>query len=175
MISAELAVALRDAGVRWRPAAGDRFVIPQPELDGEIFTLSEMTIEAREYSTGTVLGFNGTTEWALDSVAQDEALWLPREDQLRELLGGTFVSLAQVSAADDQDDAGSVESARDGAVGEEPLTERGHRDEEPGPALLFEVTTRGSRGTVEVHAAPSAADAYALALLALVERATTDA
>ena len=87
MISEHLAVALRDAGLRWDPAAGDRFVIPQPELDGQVFTLSEMTIEARHYPTGTILGFNGTTEWALDSVAKDEALWLPREDQLRELLG----------------------------------------------------------------------------------------
>ena len=34
-----------------------------------------------------LLGFNGTTEWALDSVTLDQALWLPREDQLRELLG----------------------------------------------------------------------------------------
>lgn len=94
-LSRELAVALRDAGLRWSPAAGDRFVIPQPELDGEVFTLSDMTIEAREYPTGTILGFNGTTEWALDSVAMEEALWLPREDQLRALLGGTFVSLSR--------------------------------------------------------------------------------
>jgi hypothetical protein len=40
-----------------------------------------------------VLGFNGTTEWALDSVALEAALWLPREDQLREFLGSTFVAL----------------------------------------------------------------------------------
>ena len=93
MISAQLALALRDAGLPWSPSAGDRFVIPQPELDGELFTLSEMTIEAREYPTGTILGFNGTTEWALDSVAKDDVLWMPREDQLRELLGESFVSL----------------------------------------------------------------------------------
>jgi len=93
MISQHLAAALRDAGLRWRPASGDRFVIPQPALADEVFTLSEMTIEAHEFPTGTVLGFNGTTEWALDSVDKSDALWLPREDQLRELLGGTFVSL----------------------------------------------------------------------------------
>ncbi len=93
MISEHLAIALRDAGLRWDPTPGDRFVIPQPELAGQVFTLSEMTIEARQYPTGTILGFNGTTEWALDSVAKDEALWLPREDQLRERLGGTFVAL----------------------------------------------------------------------------------
>ncbi len=99
-LSRELAVALRDAGLRWSPAAGDRFVIPQPELDSQVFTLSDMTIEAHEYPTGTVLGFNGTTEWALDSVAKDEALWLPREDQLRELLGGTFVALRREEGPD---------------------------------------------------------------------------
>lgn len=96
LISERLAGALRGAGLQWTPAPGDRFVIPQPELAGHVFTLSEMTIEAHHYPTGTVLGFNGTTEWALDSVAMEDALWLPREDQLRELLGATFVSLEQV-------------------------------------------------------------------------------
>jgi hypothetical protein len=58
-----------------------------------------MTIEAHVYPTGTVLGFNGTTEWALDSVALDDALWLPREDQLRNALGGRFVSLTREQRA----------------------------------------------------------------------------
>ena len=91
MISTHLAEALRDAGLRWKPASGDRFVIPQPALAGQIFTLSEMTIEAHEYPTGTVLGFNGTTEWALDSVDKADTLWLPREDQLREQIGRAHV------------------------------------------------------------------------------------
>lgn len=95
MITVDLALRLRDAGLRWRPASGDRFAVLSPEMYGEVFTISEMTIEAHTYPTGTVLGFNGTTEWALDSVAQEDALWLPREDQLRELLGGTFRSLAR--------------------------------------------------------------------------------
>ncbi len=56
----------------------------------EAFTVSDMTVEAHEYPTGTVLGFNGTTEWALDSVAIEDALWLPREDQLRGALKDTF-------------------------------------------------------------------------------------
>jgi len=59
----------------------------------DAFTVSDMTIEAHAYPTGTVLGFNGTTEWALDSIAIEEALWLPREDQLREALRGTFERL----------------------------------------------------------------------------------
>ncbi|GAA2728893.1 pilus assembly protein CpaE [Cellulomonas aerilata] len=93
MISLSLALELRDAGVVWHPRTGDQFAILQPEMTGDVFTISDMMIEAHEFSTGTVLGFNGTTEWALDSVAQDDALWLPREDQLRELLRGTFVAL----------------------------------------------------------------------------------
>jgi hypothetical protein len=93
MISTELASKLRDAGLVWRPADGDQFRIDQPELASDVFTVSTMTIEARHYPTGTILGFNGTTEWALDSVAIEDALWLPREDQLRTLLRSTFRTL----------------------------------------------------------------------------------
>lgn len=93
MISTSLARLLRDAGLRWKPASGDRFQIDRSELDAEVFTVSDLTIEPHEYATGTVLGFNGTTEWALDSVALDDALWLPREDQLRDLLRAAFVRL----------------------------------------------------------------------------------
>jgi hypothetical protein len=98
MVTVTLARELRAAGLAWKPASGDRFVVTQPALEGEVFTVSEMTIEAHHFPTGTVLGFNGTTEWALDSVAVEGALWLPREDQLRELLGGTFRSLAREAA-----------------------------------------------------------------------------
>ncbi|WP_344783041.1 pilus assembly protein CpaE [Microbacterium kribbense] len=93
MISTELARALRDAGLKWQPRSGDRFQLDEPEFEADVFTVSEMTIEARRYPTGSILSFNGTTEWALDSVAQEEALWLPGEEQLRELLRGTFTAL----------------------------------------------------------------------------------
>jgi len=96
MISDELARALRAAGLVWHPESGDRFRIEAELLTDMVFTLSDMTIEAHTFETGTVLGFNGTTEWALDSVALEDALWLPREDQLRVLLGGTFRSLSSV-------------------------------------------------------------------------------
>jgi hypothetical protein len=96
MISTELAVQLRDAGLVWNPADGDQFRIAAPALAGDVFTVSTMTIEAHEYPTGTILGFNGTTEWALDSVAIEDALWLPREDQLRALLRSGFRALRQV-------------------------------------------------------------------------------
>jgi len=93
LISTELARALRDSGLEWRPAAGDAFRIDLVEADEEIYVLSDMTVEAHHFPTGTELGFNGTTEWALDSVPVDEALWLPHEHQLRALLGPAFLSL----------------------------------------------------------------------------------
>jgi len=95
MISTALARSLRDAGLRWKPQSGDRFQIDRHEFDSDVFTVSDLTIEAHEYASGTVLGFNGTTEWALDSVAVDDTLWLPREDQLRDLLRETFRGLAR--------------------------------------------------------------------------------
>ncbi|MFC0528008.1 pilus assembly protein CpaE [Phytohabitans kaempferiae] len=98
MISLDLAVRLREAGLTWKPAAGDRFAIPDRDLDDDVFVLSNMTIEVHELPEGQVIGFNGTTEWALDDVEKDEAIWLPREDQLRELLGGTFRRLERDGA-----------------------------------------------------------------------------
>ena len=96
MISIELASSLKTAGLVWRPATGDRFTLMTGAFDGEVFTLSDMVVEAHESRTGTVLGFNGTTEWALDATEATDALWLPREDQLRELLGASFRSLERI-------------------------------------------------------------------------------
>ncbi|NMO50493.1 pilus assembly protein CpaE [Actinoplanes sp. TBRC 11911] len=93
MIDAEVAQRLKEAGLTWKPALGDRFAIPDRDLDEEVFVLSNMTIEVHAMPEGRVIGFNGTTEWALDDLEMDEAIWLPREDQLRELLGGTFREL----------------------------------------------------------------------------------
>ena len=95
MISDDLARALRDAGVRWYPASGDRFRIEKQALTEEVFTVSDMVIEEHRHEQGNFFGFNGTTEWALDSVPTADTLWLPREDQLRELLGAAFVSLTR--------------------------------------------------------------------------------
>lgn len=118
MISTELARALRDSGLVWKPAVGDWFRIDRIEADEDVYILSDMTVEAHDYDTGAVLGFNGTTEWALDSVEVAAALWLPREHQLRSLLGPAFTSLApgfvvtatidgtsQTFRADDAEDA----------------------------------------------------------------------
>jgi hypothetical protein len=102
VLSSELALALRAAGVEWHPQPGDLFLIPDRDLDGEVFVLSEMVIERVNPPDGPpILAFNGTTEWALDSLEADAALWLPREDQLRALLGASFVSLERVPGPPD--------------------------------------------------------------------------
>ena len=96
MISIDSARALAQAGLRWHPVSGDAFRIERSGFESEVFTVSDMTIEPHEFDTGTILGFNGTTEWALDSLALEDALWLPREDQLRDLLRSTFRSLTRL-------------------------------------------------------------------------------
>ena len=82
MIDADLATRLRTAGLPWRPASGDRFTIPTGDFAGEVFVVAEMTIEVQDVPGGnSVFKFNGTTEWALDSVDARRVLWLPREHQ----------------------------------------------------------------------------------------------
>jgi hypothetical protein len=93
VISLDLATRLQDAGVRWTPGPGDRFAVPDRDLDGEVFVVSDMVVEVHELPVGRLLGFNGTTEWALDSILQRDVVWLPRESQLRDLLGEAFVRL----------------------------------------------------------------------------------
>ncbi len=142
MISTSLARQLRDAGLRWKPLSGDRFQIDRPELDADVFTISDLMIEPHEYSTGTVLGFNGTTEWALDSVDVTDALWLPREDQLRDLLRSAFVRLER------EQELYRVVLA-------------------PEPAGGVPV---GAAGIERVYESVSAPEAYGLALLAVLAR-----
>ena len=94
VITRALAETLREAGLSWAPANGDRFVVPDRDLDDQVFVISDMVIESLRLPRGNqVLAFNGTTEWALDSLEASEAIWLPREDQLREALGEAFMSL----------------------------------------------------------------------------------
>jgi len=93
MISLDLAQRLREADIPWIPSTGDRFMVPDRDLDDAVFAISDMVVEVHDHSFGRFFGFNGTTEWALDSVEQREVLWLPREDQLRALLGDAFRSL----------------------------------------------------------------------------------
>jgi len=93
VISIDLARRLRDAGLEWLPVEGDRFMIPDRDLEDHVFSISEMTIEVRKLAHGKRIMFNGSVEWALDSIMQREAIWLPTESQLRDRLGRAFESL----------------------------------------------------------------------------------
>lgn len=99
MISVELAQRLAEALGRtpwtWEPSSGDRFVLPDRDID-DVFVVADMTIEVDDVSTGKLIRFNGTTEWALDSIPASDALWLPREHQLRHLLGVRFTRLERL-------------------------------------------------------------------------------
>ncbi len=146
MISVELAASLKAAGLVWHPVTGDRFTLLTGAFDGEVFTLSDMVVEAHQSQTGTVLGFNGTTEWALDATEATDALWLPREDQLRGLLGASFSSLERVAAVETETAGYRVMSVLPGD-GSAPDKASAFWGDEP-------------------------AEAYGRALLALVRRAT---
>lgn len=108
MLTVDLARRLHEAGLIWSPLAGDRFVVDRPGLSHDVFYLADMTVEVHEFVGGSVIGFNGVAEWALDSVALDDTVWLPREDQLRAVLGHDFVGLGKQPGEGDADSPGEV-------------------------------------------------------------------
>jgi hypothetical protein len=98
MITHDLALQLARRGLAWKPGSGDRFFVPDRDLDEEVFVVSGMSIEVSDLPSGTEMRFNGTVEWALDSIAQSEVVWLPREDQMRAALGERFLRLERLDA-----------------------------------------------------------------------------
>jgi hypothetical protein len=92
VISRELATQLSPL-LDWVPSNGDQFFVPRPEIAESVFTIADMVVELLTHNGETRFHFNGTVEWALDSVESDDVVWLPREDQLRDLLGPLFLSL----------------------------------------------------------------------------------
>ena len=132
MVSRELASALAPH-LSWTPRNGDQFFIPRPEIVESVFTVSDMVVELVVRNGESRFHFNGTVEWALDSVESDQVVWLPREDQLRELLGEYFLSLDATASG-------------------------------------FVVTLRGPERAYHTPPEATVADAYARALLHVVER-----
>lgn len=86
MISVEMAARLRAAGLAWTPAQGDRFVLLDRDLDDRVFVINDMATFIERLQGTPAVTFHGTPEWALDYVLLSEAVWLPEEGQLRELL-----------------------------------------------------------------------------------------
>lgn len=66
-------------------------------MDDEVFVISNMVVEVQDAPSGQIIGFNGTTEWALDSLEHGQVVWMPRESQLRELLDERFLRLEAVT------------------------------------------------------------------------------
>lgn len=135
MIDIDVARRLQDSGLRWDPAEGDLFTIDTELLREEAFMLSSMVVEPAVGRAGEhVFRFNGTTEWALDSVEQHEAIWVPREDQLRAALGPAFRSLHQ------EGDGVFVVTLQATAEGEERQVRAPHAEDAYAGALLVHLT-----------------------------------
>ena len=147
VITVALARALQDAGLAWSPSAGDRFVVVDRDMDDQIFVLSDMTVEIHDLAAGQVIRFNGTTEWALDSLELDEVVWLPDETQLRALLGESFLGLSRTTVGYAVAVTAEASSAH---AGDARPADRGHQDD-----------------TVVTYADVGACDAYARAALAV--------
>ena len=69
----------------WRPLLHDLFAIPDSDLD-RIFVVSDMMIDVQLLFGREIITFNGAVEWSLDNIVVTDALWLPTESQLRELI-----------------------------------------------------------------------------------------
>jgi len=147
LLPVPLARRLREAGLRWEPTSGDRFVLADRDMDADVFVVSDMVADVHQFPSGPVIGFNGTVEWALDSVGTEQTLWLPAEGQLRRLLGGTFRRLERGGA--------TALAGGSGGTGEE---------------WVVRVLLPGDEDEHEERAG-SAVEAYGLALLRLLERA----
>jgi len=95
-LALEIAKNLKSAGIDWKPQTHDFFAIPDVEMDERVFALSDMTISMEVLHGYHAITFVGSVEWALDFVYHSDAVWLPTESQLREMLvalledGGTM-------------------------------------------------------------------------------------
>jgi hypothetical protein len=139
MLNVGLAERLKAAGLPWTPAQNDFFVIPDRGLDDRIFVISDMSVILKHFAGMLAVTFHGTLEWALDHIEVAELIWLPREDQLREILEQHLIG-------------------------------------QPEPSLVLLSTADGYRCEIQFQEhfwafdAFGASDAYALALLYVLER-----
>jgi hypothetical protein len=86
LISLPMAIELKKAGLVWLAANNDFFAVPDRGMDDRIFVLSDMPANMDVFQGWPVVTFHGTAEWALDYILTAEVVWLPREEQIREVL-----------------------------------------------------------------------------------------
>ncbi|MBK9941025.1 MAG: pilus assembly protein CpaE [Kouleothrix sp.] len=90
MISATRAQQLKQRGLAWAPAERDFFIMPDHNLDGQIFVVSALPALVQSFGGQQTITFQGSIEWALDYVVLSEAVWLPSESQLRAQLAAAI-------------------------------------------------------------------------------------
>ena len=86
MISLNLAIKAKKAGLQWEPKVNDFFAIPDRGLDERVFVINDMLSNITVIHGEPALSFQGAPEWALDYLITTEVVWLPRESQIREAL-----------------------------------------------------------------------------------------
>jgi len=57
--------------------------------------VSDMTVDVQKLLGHQTITFNGAVEWSLDYIWKTEAVWLPSEEQLRELLQDLLIAEPQ--------------------------------------------------------------------------------
>jgi hypothetical protein len=92
VISLDVAIKLKACGLVWEPSLHDFFAIPESELDNRIFVVSDMMIDIQQLFGHQVITFNGAVEWSLDNIMMADAVWMPTESQLRELIQGRLLN-----------------------------------------------------------------------------------
>lgn len=86
MISLSLAQQLKDNGLEWHYQTYDRFAVPVDGLQDQSFILADIPATVQKVQGWPVIMFHGASEWALDYIILQDVIWLPTENQLREMI-----------------------------------------------------------------------------------------
>jgi hypothetical protein len=93
MLDIDMARKLKQAGLTWVPKLLDYFILPDRHMDDHIFVISDLLVTVDMLQNNKIISFQGSPEWALDYLITTEAVWLPREDQLRRALKAALFAL----------------------------------------------------------------------------------
>ena len=100
MLSVALAQQLKKAGLEWEPQLHDTFAVPDRGMNERRFVITEVLAYIELFKGSPVVTFHGTAEWALDFILQTEALWVPSETQLREMIAERVDEVLLAQTAD---------------------------------------------------------------------------
>ncbi len=93
MISLDVAKELKEAGLAWEPKLHDIFAIPFSGLEDRRFVFADLTVDVTPLAGLATITFGGSAEWSLDYIFRSDAVWLPSDSQLVELLDDRFQCL----------------------------------------------------------------------------------